>query len=77
MEGLQIAYLRPAPDLVDQASNGSQPARRILSAVARNAEDAERELIAPSLGIAGGILADLGFTYTERPYQPTVSDDSR
>lgn len=70
MDGLSVAYLRPEPELVMQASNGNQSARRILSAMARNADDADRELIAPSLGIAGAILEDLGFTYSERPRPP-------
>lgn len=73
MEKLEIAYLRPDPTLVNQAANGNQRARRILGALASNADDAELEMIAPSLGTAGGVLADLGFTYAERPRPPDAT----
>lgn len=70
IDKLEIAYLRPDPTLVGQAANGNQRARRILDALASNAKDEELEMIAPSLGTAGGVLAELGFTYAERPRPP-------
>lgn len=66
MEDLPIGYVKPDSVLTDRAANGTQAARRIIGAIAKNAGDNERELIAPPSATPNPILAELGFAYHER-----------
>lgn len=71
-QDLPISYIKPNLQLTNQAANGTQAARRIITAMAKNAAELDRELVAPPIGMPEPILADLGFEYLERSHPEPI-----